>query len=109
MAELFKFVPQELHARELVGPSPVVSQARRGQTPLVAHVRVEINGLVAVRQDLSLCKNRGIPRKVFGQEVSICGTPTRGARRWCHAHRCTDGAALCSGGGDRDLRATDES
>ena len=106
--QLLQLPQQELDARQLVGPPPVVGQAGRRQAPLIAHVRIEIDRLVGVRQVVGLRDDCRVPREVLREEVAICRAPPRDARRRVHAHRCADRAALQVGGSDRDLRAADE-
>ena len=106
-ADLLHLLLHELDARELVRPPPVVGHARRRQAPGVAHVGIEIDGLVGVGQVLGLRDHGAVARVVLGEEVAIGRAPARHAGRRVHGHG-GDRAAFEVGRADRDLRAADE-
>ena len=99
---------QEFDAREFVRPPPVVGHARRRHAPLIAHVRIEVDGLVGVGEVLGLRDDRGVAREIFREEIAIRRAPPRRAGRRVHAHGGADRAGLQIGGSNRDLRAADE-
>src|SRR5205807_642123 len=106
--DLFHLVLDELDPRPLVRPPPIVGQARRRQAPGVAHVRIEVDGLVGVGQVLGLPGDRRVTREIFREEVAIGGAPARDAGRRVHVHGGADRAAFQAGRTGRDLGAADE-
>src|SRR4029077_7765056 len=108
LAELFQLPMDELDARDLVWPPPVISHARRRQTKLIAYIRIKVDHLVGVGQVLGLRSHRHVARVVFRQEVAILFAPARDAGRRIHRHGGSDRAALDAWRTGRDLRATDE-
>jgi hypothetical protein len=67
--------------RKFVRPPSIVSQARRRQTPAVANVRIEIDGLVGVGQVFGLGDHRGLPRVIPRKEIAIASASVRDSRR----------------------------
>ena len=106
-ADLLHLRLHELDPLELVRPPPVVGHARRRQAPGVAHVGIEIDGLVRVGQVLGLRHHGAVPRVVLREEVAIGRAPARRAGRRGDRGGA-DRSAFQVGGADRDLRAADE-
>ena len=75
---------------------------------MIAHVRIEIDGLVGIGQVLRLRDHGGVPGKVFGEEVAVGSAPSRDSGRRIDAHGGANRTGLQVGGRDRNLGSADE-
>jgi hypothetical protein len=105
--QLLHFAHHEL-ARQLVWPPPVIGQARRRQTPLIADIGVEVDRLVGIGQVFGLGDHGRLLRVIGREVVAIGGTPAwYPGRRWVEGGGA-DRTALHADRADRNLRAADE-
>src|ERR1700737_3582279 len=93
-ANLLHLGQQELDGGKLVRPPPVVSEAWRRETILIAYVRIEVDRLIGVREIFGLCDDCAVAREIFCKKVAISRAPTRSAGRRIETDGCPDRAGL---------------
>src|ERR1700683_5488225 len=94
LANLHQLFVDELDARDLIRPPPIVGHARRRQAPHIADMRIEVDRLICLGQILRLSGQSHVTREIRGNEVTVLRAPARHAGRRSHAHRGTERAAF---------------